>query len=191
MVTSSTLFVADTLSLLLFPSTVSSDSTAGGVTNSSEFTADVLRVVNKIMEGSIRCQEELTMMGESVSRCISFHLVTYPSRCDSDPLNALARGSVRLSSCHYIPPCLVTGILPGVMRLLQEASRAIAGVKSREKLIATQRDKLPSYTALAFSSFLPHSMLAAQSIVDHSKVHDPSVTHNMTRGCCAKYALLD
>jgi hypothetical protein len=66
--------------------------------------------------------------------------------------------------------CRLIGILPGVMRLLQEASRAIAGVKSREKLIATQRDKLPSYTALAFSSFLPHSMLSAQSNVDYSKV---------------------
>ena len=37
------------------------------VSNTSEFTADVLRVVNKIMEGSVRCQEELTMMGENVS----------------------------------------------------------------------------------------------------------------------------
>jgi hypothetical protein len=36
------------------------------VSNTSEFTADVLRVVNKIMEGSVRCQEELTMMGENV-----------------------------------------------------------------------------------------------------------------------------
>lgn len=66
--------------------------------------------------------------------------------------------------------CNITGILPGVMRLLQEASRAIAGVKSREKLIATQRDKMPSYTALAFSSFLPHSMQSAQLNIDHSKV---------------------
>jgi hypothetical protein len=36
------------------------------VSNTSEFTADVLRVVNKIMEGSVRCQEELTTMGENV-----------------------------------------------------------------------------------------------------------------------------
>ena len=47
------------------------------VSNTSEFTADVLRVVNKIMEGSVRCQEELTMMGEC-----SFHLLSYMSCLD-------------------------------------------------------------------------------------------------------------
>jgi hypothetical protein len=145
---------------------VSSDSPPGGVVNSSEFTADVLRVVNKIMEGSIRCQEELTMMGKS------FESVLPLTPHDALPFPRTSSLKTMQRCPHLMPMlCRLTGILPGVMRLLQEASRAIAGVKSREKLIATQRDKLPSYTALAFSSFLPHSMLSAQSNVDYSKVH--------------------
>ena len=49
--------------LFLSSRTVGSDPTVNSVSNSSEFTGDVLKVVNKIMEGSRRCQEELTMMG--------------------------------------------------------------------------------------------------------------------------------
>ena len=68
------------------------------VSNTSEFTADVLRVVNKIMEGSVRCQEELTMMGGYTSSNLFPSLPLY-----SLPLYCLST----LYLCYLVSsPCL-------------------------------------------------------------------------------------
>ena len=65
------------------------------------------------MEGSVRSQEQLTMMG----------------------------------------------ILPGILRLLEESSTAVVAMKEQERSLSALRDKPPSYTSMAFSTFLPHSLM--------------------------------
>ena len=86
-------------------SSVSTESSSVTVpSSSSEFTVDVLRVINKIMEGSARSQEQLTMMGER-SYCFRssliylylllffiFHFFTF------HPLTLLSQGSSQASS---------------------------------------------------------------------------------------------
>lgn len=190
------------------------------VSNTSEFTADVLRVVNKIMEGSVRCQEELTMMGENVLNVVfnvwqdgsaarefvspfsALYYYSYRSLLYSTP-DATAtsivfilqkitssRNSLQLltPSTHPLltlppsplPPSLYSslilitshfsGILPGVLSLLYEASRAIEGAKTREKVLATAKEKPASYTSMAFSSFLPHSMQPPSPSLNFRKV---------------------
>ena len=74
---------------------------------------------------------------------------------------------------HFLPLCSVSalsGILPGILSLLYEASRAIEGAKTREKFLATVKEKPASYTAMAFSSFLPHSMQPPSPSLNHRKV---------------------
>ena len=92
---------------------VLTDNSTATSSSYAEFTVDVLLVVNKITEGSIRSLEQLTMMG----------------------------------------------ILPGILRLLEETSSVIVAIKENERRFVASRDKPPSYTSMAFSTFLPNSLL--------------------------------
>lgn len=75
------------------------------VSNTSEFTADVLKVVNKIMEGSVRCQEELTMMGgcHPLLSPLPFPCYLFPTLVFF-PLPSYSLLLSHLSLTHYILP---------------------------------------------------------------------------------------
>ena len=114
--------------------------------------------------------------------CLSFTVLPWP--CIASPcifLSEVAMSCLALPGnawtylSHLFPPRSVTslsGILPGILSLLYEASRAIEGAKTREKFLATVKEKPSSYTAMAFSSFLPHSMqpLNASPSLNYRKV---------------------